>query len=387
MQRLGFTWRVVFQVFTVALHASRLGSNTVFALSTQAGECESINNEAKSLVSAEVLNKIAYGGVAVIPNWLPPSLTKSLHDDAQNLFDKGYFTPDGLTNTALKKDEQGFTGAADRQTFRGGDGWDDREAGDSAARVEFATLMRNLRKELALGLDRPTLDPEGVRKHEMTYNWYEPGASLGRHLDEHHEETKGTKGWMVPTRRSVTWLVYLNDGWSESEGGSLRCYPRRPNMMSSTQVGSHDGNLQIGWIDGNQPVFLDSMRESGLSALYSLDGDGVQRKELSSQDFDVPRQPIDFSVFLRSNISCESFEQISTARLDPRFASAGHPAPSSSIATAEDHYHMDVLPAAGTLVLFDSVSLPHLVREVTAKRQRIAATGWFHEDSQFQALV
>ncbi len=44
---------------------------------------------------------------------------------------------------------------------------------------------------------------------------------------------------------------------------------------------------------------------------------------------------------------------------------------------------IDVTPAAGTLVLFDSVTLPHLVREVTGTRQRIAATGWFHEDSQF----
>ena len=29
------------------------------------------------------------------------------------------------------------------------------------------------------------------------------------------------------------------------------------------------------------------------------------------------------------------------------------------------------------------MTLPHLVREVTGTRQRIAATGWFHEDSQF----
>mmetsp|Transcript_8610 Transcript_8610/g.12296 ORF Transcript_8610/g.12296 Transcript_8610/m.12296 type:complete len:391 (-) Transcript_8610:122-1294(-) len=390
MQRLGFTWGFIFQVLAVSLYI-RSRSGTVHAL-TPPGECDSTNKDTAkaSLISTEVLEKIAYGGVAVIPNWLPPSLIKSLHDDAQNLFDNGYFTPDGLTNTALKKSEQGFTGKADRQTFRGGDGWDDPNAGDLSARNEFGTLMRNLRKELALGLDRPTLDTEGTRKHEMTYNWYEPGASLGRHLDEHHEETKGTRGWIMPTRRSVTWLVYLNDGWLESEGGALRCYPRSPNKQSSGKVGSHDGNLQVGWLHGDRPVFLDSMRESGLCALYCLD-DNVKRKELSTKDFEVPRQPIDFSVFLESSIPRESFEQISTARLDPRFVAAGNqgaspPSPSSSN-TTEDQYFMDVVPAAGTLVLFDSVSLPHLVREVTSKRQRIAATGWFHEDSQFQALV
>jgi hypothetical protein len=45
---------------------------------------------------------------------------------------------------------------------------------------------------------------------------------------------------------------------------------------------------------------------------------------------------------------------------------------------------VDIVPKkAGTLVLFDSVALPHLVQEVTGTRQQIAVTGWFHEDSQF----
>ncbi len=44
---------------------------------------------------------------------------------------------------------------------------------------------------------------------------------------------------------------------------------------------------------------------------------------------------------------------------------------------------LDVTPAAGTLVLFDSITLPHLMIKVMGSRQRIAATGWFHKDSQF----
>lgn len=49
----------------------------------------------------------------------------------------------------------------------------------------------------------------------------------------------------------------------------------------------------------------------------------------------------------------------------------------------EESSTMDVVPSAGTLVLFDSVSLPHQVQPVTGQRQRIAATGWYHEESQF----
>ena len=55
----------------------------------------------------------------------------------------------------------------------------------------------------------------------------------------------------------------------------------------------------------------------------------------------------------------------------------------SLLADKEEAHYIDVVPKAGTLVLFDSASLPYLVQEVTSTRQRIAATGWFHEDSTF----
>ena len=169
---------------------------------------------------ANAVATIGQGLVHVEPNWLSPRLIRAMRLDAQDLFAKGLFAPDGLTNTALKKKQQGFN-VADRQTFRN-DAWD-AAVGDQAARLEFAEQMRDLRVGLARGLRRPTLAPEGVRKHEMTYNWYEPGAKLGRHLDEHHEETKGAQGWLPPTRRSVTWLVYLNDDWDAA--AEVRPYP------------------------------------------------------------------------------------------------------------------------------------------------------------------
>ncbi|KAL7524415.1 hypothetical protein ACHAWF_000940 [Thalassiosira exigua] len=391
-----------------------------------ASSTSSTNNS--QLVPPDAIRKISTGRVAVLRNWLPPRLVSAMRSDARSLFDAGQFNPDGLTNTALgDASKQGFTGKADRQTFRGGADWNS-DAGHRATRKEFESLMDELRRELASALDRPTLATEfpdgreGSPKHEMTYNWYEPGAKLGRHLDEHHEETKGTKGWTVPTRRSVTWLVYLNDDWAEEEGGWLRCFPRvsqdvgdddddnqrRRLRRNDVQVGSHMGNLQVGWLDDVEPVFLDCFsRESGGSALYRVvrdggvagDGDDVAECEeststidvLSRSDFDVPPQPVDFSVFLAEEHRSK-FEQISTSRRDPRFAGGGGGATggsvndsstSSSEVSHEEKDALDILPAAGTLVLFDSVSLPHRVREVTGGRQRIAATGWFHEDSQF----
>ena len=141
------------------------------------------------------------------------------------------------------------------------------------------------------------------------------------------------------------------------------------------------------WLDGDRPVFLDSWRRDDLSALYVRSANG-RPTVLSTRDFEVPRQPVDFSAFLPA-ARRGAFEQISTSRLDPRFAAAGATgyataSPTAEIAEFDELHHVDVVPAAGTLVLFDSVSLPHLVRRVTGARTRIAATGWFHEDNQMQ---
>ncbi len=339
-----------------------------------------------SLLSEIDVAKIANGGVAVLPGFVPADLVERMRIDAKKLKANGAFRPDGLSNYAKgTSDKQGFS-QADRQTFRGGgdssqQSWYVTELGDYKTRIEFDYLLASLRKQLAADLNRPTLLAESSR-HEITYNWYEPGAKLGRHLDEHHEETKGPKGWRYPSRRSVTWLVYLNDNWKENEGGALLCHPRSQHddeaFVEGGPIGCHEGNLQVGWMDDHTPVYLDAFRESGMTALYSCKGS--ERVYWSKRDFDVPAQPIDFKAFLPKKVQ-PRFEQISTAAKDPRFANASN----AVVATAasSDTNNLEVTPAGGTLVLFDSVTLPHSVLEVTGDRQRIAATGWFHEDSQF----
>lgn len=156
-------------------------------------------------------------------------------------------------------------------------------------------------------------------------------------------------------------------------------------------------------MDEQTPVYLDAFRESGRAALYSClaplaqerrlaqapaaAGDGSRdRVYWSERDFDVPAQPIDFRTFLSGSVRSR-FEQISTAHKDPRFAVAAVGAASQPVSAASstnnDEQDMLVMPSGGKLVLFDSVTMPHSVLEVTGNRQRIAATGWFHEESQF----
>jgi hypothetical protein len=47
----------------------------------------------------------------------------------------------------------------------------------------------------------------------------------------------------------------------------------------------------------------------------------------------------------------------------------------------DDEEAMNIPPLGGTLVLFDSVSLPHEVLPANG-RERWATSGWFHEDQQ-----
>ncbi len=105
-------------------------------------------------------------------------------------------------------EEQGFGHKADRQTFRGGAGWGDYGVGDSGARMEFADRMGRLREELSIGLgigkpmlsDREREEPGAVARMTLgrrcDIKSYNPGARLGKRLDEHHEETKVTNGWI-----------------------------------------------------------------------------------------------------------------------------------------------------------------------------------------------
>lgn len=163
--------------------------------------------------------------------------------------------------------------------------------------------------------------------------------------------------WTVPTRRSVTWLVYLNDEWQANEGGALRTYPRA--APAAAPVGAHMGNLQVGWIGGTLPVFLDAAtRDDGLLFLYSCGAGGLVT--LLSDAFPMPPKPVEFGRFISKAPPGTDFEQISTARLDPRFAGNGAE-PLRPSTQLEPLGQLDILPVGGTLVLFDSVTLPHQV--------------------------
>jgi hypothetical protein len=359
---------------------------------------------------------------------------------------------------------------------------------------------------------------EQLELAEMYYSISPKGSHLPRHQDERHEETKGNKGWINDTRRSISWLIYLNDDdWSrgttctrndtanENEdvhdegnqnlpatatarrtlattnqsnqsaghGGELRAYIRKCCPEEHVQCGSHDGDIQVGWlrIESSplsssssspsssstrardsieyEPIFLDcwvkmpapkshtfeSNKEEGgekeegyhdnddslewqpMSALYR-----IRRKELSPEAkynkpnplaYDNPRKPLreylslpfgpnspswpseqnleptDFAWALALQLTSEDHRRRFVGVEDiTHYSDAEKGKENGDINSNCDDLHVqqqleviDVVPAGGTLVLFDSVTVPHEVLEVT-KGTRLAIAGWYHEKQQ-----
>jgi len=333
-----------------------------------------------------------------------------LLSNMKQLSEANQFQRSGLSNTN-KGSNQNF-GSQDRFTCEA-PWW--RESilfHDASMKVDLSTnndatlhsileQINNLRSFLSTHLDRPSLiDP--ALAHECYYSKSTTGAILPRHMDERHEETKGSRGWLLPSRRSISWLIYLSDEhWDvDKNGGALRAFPQH-KLALPTPTGAHDGNLQIGWFQDedqkSRPVFLDSWYKHSNSQTGNIEphcilyytssstkdsehiylthpfiSDSIMGETVSDyiqRQSQSPHSPTS-NIFLTSNFA-KGYSPLEDRVLwsQPNF---NHP-PNSII--------QDVSPLRGSLVFFDSVSVPHevlLVKEGT----RSALAGWFHEETQ-----
>lgn len=326
------------------------------------------SSPAFGLVSSCDLGIIRRGGLYVEHNWLDAQEIDTLQQDVANLATND-FLPSGLSNR-VAGDTNAF-GSADRLTCTI---TPELSGGDHRERVEnkLNTLRLRLQQEL------------GVANLDLAEHYYSispTGSSLPRHMDERHEETKGQKAWEAETRRSISWLIYLNDAeWNG--GGELRAYCRESSVDG---CGVHEGNLQVGWLPGEtkyEPVFLDSwiktpvgssdeegvLQWKPLSALYRL-SEGGERDYLSD-----PFGPDSPSWPSNMNLDPEEFATALASQLH-------HPGSFTSVESIESVPPIDILPKGGTLVLFDAITVPHEVL-ATTNGERRAMAGWFHESAQ-----
>jgi Rps23 Pro-64 3,4-dihydroxylase Tpa1-like proline 4-hydroxylase len=348
------------------------------------------------LFSDSVYDTIQNGKIAVVHDFFSAPEIDVLRRDATDLYINQHYTTDALASYGTSGS---FDPSKDRAVLKLQQ-WKNTALGDWGTRRQFAARIHDLRSDLAVHLNRPALTRGdsvtqfGEGSTEMSYTRFGPGAFLKRHVDEHHEELKGVAGWAQPTRRSLSWLVYLNDqNWSaERDGGCLRCFERP--VPPSHHVGAREnGDLQIGWLRATlsdpveRPVFLDAQHAPGTGncAMYIDDpstGTENTRKIMHiTKDFNA--HPVLFvaggeyltqKFLVGRRDFAERFHLIEPpkSRLNDILANRR---------SRSDEVLEDVTPTGGTLVIFDSVSLPHEVLPTTS-RERWATSGWMHEDQQ-----
>ena len=333
---------------------------------------------------------IRAGRVYQQDNFLSEDEVTTLLDHIHKLDKEGKMLSSGLSNTAKK--DQGF-GKADR-TVCPAPWWLDSLQGkrivDNAKLNQISEKIQQLRMQISDQLGRETMKESNLA-HECYYSKSRVGASLARHMDEFHEETKGTRGWLLPSRRSISWLIYLSDkDWTESNGGQLRSFPQKSFYPSrEVEVGSYDGDLQVGWLDltsnSTLPVFLNSWHKSedaknlpGNCILYTImNGERAPitlpwSSEVVGSFYDFiktqSKRKDESSLFLTQEYS-QNFKLIQ----DREQWSDGSPPPGSVVE--------DIIPRRGSIVMFDSVTLPHEVLPVISGT-RTALAGWFHVVTQ-----
>jgi len=189
-------------------------------------------------------------------------------------------------------------------------------------------------------------------------------------------------------------------------GGVLRSF--HPSVaVRNGPCGSHEGDLQIAWLshsrsrgaseDFVEPVFLDCWkREEGMSSeplavLYTLSSNSDTGSDYAIQAPFI-RRPISQAFPLHegsTGVTIRDFapfliDQTANAPVLALLEDLALLPESDQMGTLSDPIRCsvcDTSPRGGSLVVFDSVCVPHEV-STTISGQRVALAGWFHEEVQ-----
>lgn len=312
------------------------------------------------VLPSSVYSTIRNGKVAVLSNFIPESEISKLRAEADDLFnDDSAHAENGI----IRPHE-----------------WNSEKAGNFRYRKRIENVVMSIRKALALHLNMPGLETKiAIDNSEFTIIRYKPGDSLGRHVDDHHEEKKGAGGWLNSTRRSIGWFIYINDSeWDiEKDGGALRCFERR-NAIQGRIGAAPNGDVQIGWLGASpvdqfdRPVYMEVDVDGGCR-MYVCDG---ETKAHISRTFQS--HPLLYSGFETPDLAKETL-LVDDRSLSERFRliePLGSTPPPNLIFPDEEI--LDVAPSGGTFVLFDAIAVPHEVLYV--KKVRTGYHGFFHEE-------
>ena len=237
----------------------------------------SIFSSHRIINSNQLKRAISNGQVFYLENWLPASTVNSLRDACFTLNEYGLFKSSGLSYAKQNVIVNGETIPNDTESViidrlvcdeipESSEAVIGNEAMDAVRRM--SSYIESLYNEVSKSLKvcRPTLSDCDL-DHESYISLSPIGSVLPRHVDERHEELKPTNRYSTQSRRSISWLVYLNDiTWNNENyrGGELCYFPLSRKLMPIVYggCGSHDGNIQVGWWNfGNhssKPVYMES---------------------------------------------------------------------------------------------------------------------------------
>jgi predicted 2-oxoglutarate/Fe(II)-dependent dioxygenase YbiX len=417
---------VVVNLFTIIIPCfafSSHASSSTSSIPEQQQSCVLKDKNRPSLLDVESMKrKVLSGKVYQQEHFLNEDEIRVLLQDVDGLIRENKMIPSGLSNTNKGK-EQNF-GRSDRTTCPvpwwidslQGRGISVRQSQQQQQQQQLnerelevlnslSKKIQQLRQEVALSLNRPTVSDASLA-HECYYSRSTEGALLKRHMDERHEETKGPRGWMLPSRRSISWLIYLSD--FDVQGGELRSFVQDGFAWepgAGVEVSSDRGNLQVGWLhnmmDGSSssgvlPVFLDSWyrplaseREVDVDIDVDMEPFCIMYTIQDGKQVFITKAWMNtmvvesFADFIKmqaslgttgSGLFTSKFYAKNFKLLEDRQLWENDMIPPGS--TIED-----VKPKRGSLVMFDSVTVPHEVLVVKGG-VRTALAGWFHEQTQ-----
>jgi SM-20-related protein len=167
-----------------------------------------------------IVDAVSRQGWAVTPGFLTG-------EEARRLLADGLARRDAFHQAGVGRGD----GHLVRTAIRGDEVlWMDPHAASPAQRV-YLDRMEDLRVALNRSLYL------GLFAFESHFAVYPPGAFYKRHLDAFHDRGKG---------RTLSCVLYLNEGWTDADGGHLRLY-----------------------LDGAQPEpFVDVQPEAGTLVLF-----------------------------------------------------------------------------------------------------------------------
>lgn len=147
----------------------------------------------------DIAASIRMSGFAIPPQGVDPTLCRRLLDEARSQ-PKGCWKQAGVGSGEARLDK----------AIRGDEiRWlDFQPSAQRELAVKLQEIKERLNQELFLGL----------WDWEAHFSRYLEGTAYHRHVDRFRDDD----------RRTVSFVLYLNSGWSEADGGRLLLYPNDP---------------------------------------------------------------------------------------------------------------------------------------------------------------